>query len=453
INGLLGLREFIVGVWNYCSYDTKLIAKLLFDIFDVDRRGIITMAELDAMLRMLYASREADPDLLQLLAINGSGDEDTLTFDEFLQAVKENNQVVQPAFKLQEAIRRKVLGVNYWERKARQRLKRFPFPTPGKMTSVQAVEAIISIKKRERAQERERQKRDLAVKHDEDLKQAFEDNRAIYEDQQVRKIRKLDELRGGRSEEEVREEEAWKALRQAREVMAINYNENNVDRLRAAREMLWDCYERAIAASKASTTLRARRELELALKDDAKCKADAWILTKQGKMKYDFLCRQTYGNLLHRDYVGRGPPMNAFAALHAQDEAPVTLATNIAYSNPRNAMLVEAKAIARRKVIERFAKQEAAEASARAMHQVARQEEDFSALYQQLVDEAGASGTSWDLVGDPNTDVLYYLHVEDDGSVTRYPKDTAVCHNCDAMIDLEDRICYRCNTVRSKKVR
>ena len=57
------------------------------------------------------------------------------------------------------------------------------------MTSVQAVEAIISIKKRERAQERERQKRDLAVKHDEDLKQAFEDNRAIYEDQQVRKVR------------------------------------------------------------------------------------------------------------------------------------------------------------------------------------------------------------------------------------------------------------------------
>ena len=43
------------------------------------------MAELDAMLRMLYASREADPDLLQLLAINGSGDEDTLTFDEFSQ--------------------------------------------------------------------------------------------------------------------------------------------------------------------------------------------------------------------------------------------------------------------------------------------------------------------------------------------------------------------------------
>lgn len=43
------------------------------------------MAELDAMLRMLYGSKEADPDLLKLLAIHGSDDEDALTFAEFLQ--------------------------------------------------------------------------------------------------------------------------------------------------------------------------------------------------------------------------------------------------------------------------------------------------------------------------------------------------------------------------------
>lgn len=43
------------------------------------------MAELDAMLRMLYGSPEADPDLLQIFAINGDGDEDALAFDEFAQ--------------------------------------------------------------------------------------------------------------------------------------------------------------------------------------------------------------------------------------------------------------------------------------------------------------------------------------------------------------------------------
>lgn len=59
--------------------------KLLFDIFDVDKRGHVTMAELDAMLRMLHGSPEADAELLRLLAVHGSEDEDALTFDEFLQ--------------------------------------------------------------------------------------------------------------------------------------------------------------------------------------------------------------------------------------------------------------------------------------------------------------------------------------------------------------------------------
>ena len=43
------------------------------------------MAELDAMLRMLYGSPEADPDLVKIFAINGDGDEDALSFDEFAQ--------------------------------------------------------------------------------------------------------------------------------------------------------------------------------------------------------------------------------------------------------------------------------------------------------------------------------------------------------------------------------
>lgn len=69
-------RDPVTLVWRY---------KLLFDIFDVDRIGKITMAELDAMLRMLYGSLEADSDLLKMLAINGNGDEDALTFDEFCE--------------------------------------------------------------------------------------------------------------------------------------------------------------------------------------------------------------------------------------------------------------------------------------------------------------------------------------------------------------------------------
>ena len=37
-SGELDFLEFAVGVWNYCTYDTRLITKLAFDIFDIDRK-------------------------------------------------------------------------------------------------------------------------------------------------------------------------------------------------------------------------------------------------------------------------------------------------------------------------------------------------------------------------------------------------------------------------------
>ena len=37
-SGALDFLEFAVGVWNYCNYDTRLITKLAFDIFDIDRK-------------------------------------------------------------------------------------------------------------------------------------------------------------------------------------------------------------------------------------------------------------------------------------------------------------------------------------------------------------------------------------------------------------------------------
>eukprot|EP00903_Cladosiphon_okamuranus_P019985 g18360.t1 len=445
-SGMLDLREFIIGVWNYCTYDVTLISKLLFDIFDVDKVGKVTMAELDAMIRMLYGSAEADPDVLRLLAVNGSGDDDALTFDEFLQAVKDNYEVAQPAFELQKAIRRKVLGVRYWEKMTKQRTKMFSSYDQGDLTSVQAVEAIVTAKQKERVKEVERKKLEIAAEHDRQLQQAEEEHWALHENNQLRKKHKLNELRDARPPDEVEEENAWVAFKEAQAVFKADFTESSVGDLRTAREVLWDSYDRATAASKARAKLKAARELELASKDDANSKAEAWILTKQGKVKYDFLCQQSYGNLLHKAYVKKGPPLQAFAALHAPDDSPVTLATRIAYRHPRPAMLKEAKALARESVVARFARQETAEAMARAAKEAAQQQLDFSALHQQLVVEAGARGTSWDRLWDPEEEDEYYLHGGE-----RYPKDTAVCHNCDEMIAPEDRVCSECHEARSAK--
>ncbi|CAM9217683.1 unnamed protein product [Hapterophycus canaliculatus] len=233
---MLDLREFTIGVWNYCTYDTTLVAKLLFDIFDVDKRGKVTMAELDAMIRMLHGSPDADPDLLKLLAVNGSADEDALTFEEFLQqVVKDNYAVAQPAFELQKAIRRKVLGVKYWEKKMKQRTKMFATFDQGDLTSVEAVEAIVSAKEQQRMKELEEKKIEVAAAHDRDLRQAAEEHQALHEDLQLRQKHKLNELRDARPADEVEEENAWIAFKEAQSVVKTDFTESTVGKLRKAR--------------------------------------------------------------------------------------------------------------------------------------------------------------------------------------------------------------------------
>ena len=68
-------------MWNYCTYDVKLITKLSFDIFDVDRIGKLEACECDALLRMVYDVDDLDeiegpPSGVELLAeidVNGDG--------------------------------------------------------------------------------------------------------------------------------------------------------------------------------------------------------------------------------------------------------------------------------------------------------------------------------------------------------------------------------------------
>jgi hypothetical protein len=93
---------------NYCTYDTALLARLVFDIFDPDRLRVLAMPDYDAMLRMLYNTDTADPAVLTLLAINGSSDESTVTYTEFVQLAETHPQI------LQVISVRAMLHVNEW---------------------------------------------------------------------------------------------------------------------------------------------------------------------------------------------------------------------------------------------------------------------------------------------------------------------------------------------------
>ncbi|CAM9898889.1 unnamed protein product, partial [Phaeothamnion confervicola] len=115
-SGLLDFREFLAGVWNYCTYDSALIAKLCFGIFDVDKRGKLSPPELDALVRMLSGTAMADADALRQcgggIGCNGDGTcRGDISYAEFAARTAAGAQALRPAFELQRAMRRKFLGV------------------------------------------------------------------------------------------------------------------------------------------------------------------------------------------------------------------------------------------------------------------------------------------------------------------------------------------------------
>ena len=91
-SGQLDFREFMIGVWNWNTYDATGITKLAFNTMDVDQKGSIDLHEADAMLRMVYASRKADPLLLKQIDINGDGE---VSMEELQQTVEEDNSGVR----------------------------------------------------------------------------------------------------------------------------------------------------------------------------------------------------------------------------------------------------------------------------------------------------------------------------------------------------------------------
>ena len=40
-SGELDFREFVISLWNYCTFDKNDLVKFAFDLYDMDQSGII----------------------------------------------------------------------------------------------------------------------------------------------------------------------------------------------------------------------------------------------------------------------------------------------------------------------------------------------------------------------------------------------------------------------------
>ena len=86
-NQQLDVCEFFIGLMNFCFFPQEKLSRFMFDLYDDDKNGSITIAELELMITEICGPGKEDlvKKLMQLLDGDGSLD---ISYTEFMRVEK-----------------------------------------------------------------------------------------------------------------------------------------------------------------------------------------------------------------------------------------------------------------------------------------------------------------------------------------------------------------------------
>ncbi|GMI17626.1 hypothetical protein TrLO_g4447 [Triparma laevis f. longispina] len=115
-SGEIDFREFILTLWNFCSYDFKELCRFAFFLFDSDESGKLESEEVTDMVKSVYGEHFADDErvkrVLDCLDANGDGE---VSISEWIMFNKKYPLLLFPAYQMQGKLREKVIGKWWWD--------------------------------------------------------------------------------------------------------------------------------------------------------------------------------------------------------------------------------------------------------------------------------------------------------------------------------------------------
>jgi len=124
-SGKIDFREFVISVWNFCSYNPKNLGIFAFSLFDHDNSNVLDIMEVRNLVDSVYGENHGNQRVervLKLLDADGNGQ---INLQEFILYNKKYPILLYPAFQIQSTIRRKVLGDTFWKKAEVEREKKF----------------------------------------------------------------------------------------------------------------------------------------------------------------------------------------------------------------------------------------------------------------------------------------------------------------------------------------
>lgn len=122
-NGKVDFKEFVLALWNYCTLSRATLDLFTFDLYDTDSTGELSNEEIFEMLHDLYGSGIASNQNALHVIHELAKSPYAMDVDRFRSFAQTHPSVLFPAFQLQHLLRKRILGVGFWESASNRRIE------------------------------------------------------------------------------------------------------------------------------------------------------------------------------------------------------------------------------------------------------------------------------------------------------------------------------------------
>lgn len=122
-SGTIDFREFVVTVWNFCTYQLDTFIEFAFRMYDLDNSGRLEMEELRDLVQEVYGDMMSNnvrvQRILDVIDTDGDG---VISFAEFAEFNQRYPALLFPAFSMQNELRRRCFGETFWRKELGRRM-------------------------------------------------------------------------------------------------------------------------------------------------------------------------------------------------------------------------------------------------------------------------------------------------------------------------------------------